>query len=384
MSEPRPFPVVVDVETTGFSNQDRVLEIAVVQLDPDTGETVDEYDTLVQPNREVGPTFVHGVTPSMVELAPTFDEILADLARRLHGGILAGHNLAFDRRFLGNEFERSRVPADWGDGLCTLKHTRQKLTVACEARGIEHDQPHRALADARATAALLRHLRLFPSSGARPVHIGFVEQRPGARTVRRDLVDPGSRPMPRIVSRAHYPHCDEAVLQYLDALDQVLDDGVLDEGERADLEELAAEWKIPESVRREAHRTYLESVIAAAQRDGVITGAEHSLIRNIARQLGIPAAEAPEVTRLPEVLVLAAGMGVCFTGTAVIAGETRNRAFLEELATNARLEPVPRVTRTGCQVLVAADVSSASGKAREARRLGIPILSAAEFVAKFG
>lgn len=384
MSDPKPFPVVVDVETTGFSNQDRVLEIAVVRLDPDTGETVDEYDTLVQPNREVGPTFVHGVTPSMVELAPTFDEILADLARRLQGGILVGHNLAFDRRFLGNEFERSRVPADWGDGLCTLKETRQKLTVACEARGIEHAQPHRALADARATADLLRCLDLHPSSGARPVHIGFVERRPGARTVRRDLVDPGSRPMPRIVSRAHYPHCDEAVLQYLDALDHGLDDGVLDDRERAALEELAAEWKIPESVRREAHRTYLESVIAAARRDGVITEAEHSLIRNIARQLGIPAAEVPEVTQLPEVLVLAAGMGVCFTGTAEIGGRLWERARLEELAENAALEPVPGVSRSGCQVLVAADVSSTSVKARQARRLGIPILSAAEFVAKFG
>lgn len=384
MSEPKPFPVVVEVETTGFSNRDRVLEIAVVRLDPDTGETVDEYDTLLQPNREVGPTFVHGITSSMVELAPTFDEILADLARRLQGGILVGHNLPFDRRFLRSEFERSRVPADWGDGLCTLKETRQKLTVACEARGIEHDQPHRALADARATAELFRRLRLSPSSGARPVHIGFVEQRPGARTVRRDLVDPGSRPMPRIVSRAHYPHCDEAVLQYLDALDQVLDDGVLDEGERSDLEELAAEWKIPESVRRDAHRTYLGSVIAAAQRDGVITEAEHSLIGNIARQLGIPATEVPEVTQLPEVLVLAAGMGVCFTGTADLEGHTWERARLEELAENAALETVPSVSRSRCQVLVAADVSSASGKARQARRLGIPILSVAEFVAKFG
>lgn len=383
MSESRPFPVVVDVETTGFSNRDRVVEIAVVRLDADTGETVDEYDTLVQPNRDLGPTFIHGVTPSMVELAPTFDEILADLARRLHGGILVAHNIGFDRRFLRNEFERGGVEADWGEGICTYRPTGQKLSVACQAYGIELRDAHRALADARATAELLRRLGFRPPRDARPIHIGFVERRPGARTVRRDLVAPGSRPMPRIVSRAHYPHCDEAVLQYLDALDHVLDDGILDDEERAALDELAAEWNLSESVRRQAHRTYLESVITAAKRDGVITEAEHRLIRNIARQLEIPEPEVPEVTQLPEILVLAAGMGVCFTGAAVIEGEACGRERLEELAASVELEPVPSVSRTRCQVLVAADVSSVSGKARQARRLGIPILSVAEFVTKF-
>ena len=65
-------PIVVDVETTGFGRQDKILEIAAIALDPTTWEIVDEYDTLINPQRDVGPTGVHGISASMVEAAPTF------------------------------------------------------------------------------------------------------------------------------------------------------------------------------------------------------------------------------------------------------------------------------------------------------------------------
>ena len=35
----RPKPVVVDVETTGFGAHDRIVEIAIITLDPETWET---------------------------------------------------------------------------------------------------------------------------------------------------------------------------------------------------------------------------------------------------------------------------------------------------------------------------------------------------------
>lgn len=78
----RPKPVVVDVETTGFGAHDRIVEIAVITLDPETWETEDEYDTLINPQRDVGPTGVHGVTAGMVELAPVFAEVLGPVSQR--------------------------------------------------------------------------------------------------------------------------------------------------------------------------------------------------------------------------------------------------------------------------------------------------------------
>ena len=124
-------PVVVfDCETTGLGRHDRIVEIAVVTLDPVTLEITDEYDTLVNPERDVGPVGLHGITPPMVEAAPVFEEVVAALARRLHGRTLVSHNLPFDVRMLRYEFERMGVAFSPGAGVCTQKATRQKLSAA--------------------------------------------------------------------------------------------------------------------------------------------------------------------------------------------------------------------------------------------------------------
>ena len=384
MSEKRPVPVVVDVETTGFASSDRIVEIAAVQLDPETWETVDEYDTLVQPERDVGPTGVHGITASMAELAPTFGEIVADVARLLHGSVIVAHNLPFDSRLLRSEFGRLGVTIDMGAGLCTLRATRQRLAIACDAHGIDLLHQHRALGDARATAELARALGIRDACReAMPVRIGYLRRKPGQRTLSRDLVTAGTNPMHRIVSRARYPHCDEALCQYLDALDWVLDDGVIDASERAAIRQLADEWNIPESARLDAHRSYFDNIVAAAKRDGVITRNEREVIANIARQLEIFDADIPAETAMPEVPELGIGSRVCFTGEAIVDGERWERDRLTALAAQAGFETVPAVTKKACDLLVAADVSSVSGKAKTARRFGIPIMSVSDFVAAY-
>ena len=87
-----------------------------------------------------------------------------------------------------------------------------------------------------------------------------------------------------------------------------------------------------------------------------------------------PQADAP--TTQPEpVQALEPGVKVCFTGEAAIT-----RAELEEIAAKAGLEPVPSVTKK-CGLLVAADPLSQSGKARTARKYGIPVIGADEFTA---
>lgn len=105
--------VVVDVETTGLYNNDRVVEVAAVTLSGE-GTILDEWDTLVNPERDVGPTAIHGVTASMVSAAPRFEEAAAALAGRLHGAILVAHNLVFDSRMLRNEYQRLGASMDPG------------------------------------------------------------------------------------------------------------------------------------------------------------------------------------------------------------------------------------------------------------------------------
>jgi DNA polymerase-3 subunit epsilon len=41
--------------------QNRIIEIAAIRVDG-SGTPLDEYATLVNPNRDLGPTDIHGIT----------------------------------------------------------------------------------------------------------------------------------------------------------------------------------------------------------------------------------------------------------------------------------------------------------------------------------
>ena len=376
--------VAIDCETTGFGARDRIVEIATVTLDPRTLEPVDEYDTLVNPERDVGPVGVHGITASMVEAAPVFGEVAAVVARRIDGAILAAHNLPFDTRMLGYEFARMGVSFDGGAGLCTLRATGAKLGIACARFGIALKLEHRALTDARATVELMRECGASGRSDARAATVGHVRGIQNPRTLRRQSRGEGVSDLVRIVSHAYYPYSDEVLLQYLDALDRTLDDRRIDDEEHAELVALADRLRISRDQRTEAHRAYVASIIAAARRDGIITEAERQLIRHVANALKLSDVAMPEVTDLPAASSFQQGMRVCFTGTVTVGGQPIARSVLERLAACAGLQPVRSVTKKACEILVAADVSTRSGKARKAHSYGIPVISVAGFLEQLG
>ncbi|GGL42718.1 3'-5' exonuclease [Planomonospora parontospora] len=159
--------VVVDVETTGFSpaKGDRICEIALVSLDED-GSTTDEWHSLVNPLRNTGASHVHRITDAMVADAPVIDEVLDEVWQRIAGRVLVAHNASFDLRFL-----KVLPGSHWvTETLCTqrlapgfLPDGKWTLAACCERAGITLRNAHSALADARATAELLRH---FMSRGA--------------------------------------------------------------------------------------------------------------------------------------------------------------------------------------------------------------------------
>jgi DNA polymerase III subunit epsilon len=67
---------VIDIETTGFSpaHHHRIVEIAVVLVD-DGGSLVYEWETLLNPQRDVGASEIHGLTAADVYAAPAFAQI---------------------------------------------------------------------------------------------------------------------------------------------------------------------------------------------------------------------------------------------------------------------------------------------------------------------
>ncbi|MBO9705935.1 MAG: DNA polymerase III subunit epsilon, partial [Arthrobacter sp.] len=95
---------VVDVETTGLvAGRDRVAEIGIVHVDPD-GTVRDRWETLVNPQRDLGPQRIHGIRAEQVRDAPLFLDVLPEIARRLEGRAFVAHNARFDHRFLTAEF----------------------------------------------------------------------------------------------------------------------------------------------------------------------------------------------------------------------------------------------------------------------------------------
>ena len=94
---------VVDVETTGLfpAKHDRIIEIAVVTV-TGSGEIIEEYVSLLNPGRDLGPVDIHGIRGADVVSAPRFEDIAGDVVDRLSGNMLAGHNVRYpaqpDRR----------------------------------------------------------------------------------------------------------------------------------------------------------------------------------------------------------------------------------------------------------------------------------------------
>lgn len=374
---------VVDVETTGLYSTDRVVEVAVVTVDR-SGSIVDEFDCLINPLRDPGPSWLHGLTPSALNGAPMFEDIALHLAALLDGAVVAAHNLRFDRRLLSHEFDRAGIDVDWGDGLDTLRAVGCKLDAACADYGIHLHGAHRALNDARATAQLL--IKVTDAfDGCRPV-VAYPLSGDIPRVVTRDGFTAEAIERPYVLQLARGVHTAVDLAPYVTLLDYAVADLKFDADERCELARLAEDMGLNEYSRLRAHKEFLNGLIEAALDDGVVTDEEFDQLCRIAALLELDDAVVSARTNpyrvMTETLELRSGMQVCFTGAAQWPnGKPLEREELEDCARRHRLEPVDSVTKKNCQLLVAADPASLSGKAKNAQKFGIPVASVADFLA---
>ena len=373
---------VVDCETTGLGRSDRIVELAIVTMVAETGEVLEEFETLVNPERDVGPVHIHGVTAEMAGWAPTFEEVAPVVASRLHRSTIVAHNLNFDLRMLQQEFSRSNRTIDWGVGICTLRLTGLRLGHAARAFGVPMGGHHRALSDARAAASLLWRLGDWPI-GTPCVFDGGVG-RTSCRTLRREAFGaPIDLPLRRWIRAACVPSSAEACVEYFDLLEHALADLHLSDEEAEELRGLQDRVGLRASQVRSMHSAYFESLCQAALADGVITDRERSVLRSVAASLGIPEQQIPETSRtvIPGPRSLPSGTRICFTGAAVGAdGGPILREWLEGVAASRGLQPVAAVTKKGCDLLVVADLATQSSKARKAREYAIPVIDVSEYL----
>jgi DNA polymerase-3 subunit epsilon len=390
---------VLDVETTGlWQRTDRIVEIAVVRLDQ-ACRTVDEWVTLVNPNRDLGPTSIHGITGRHVVDAPTFAEIAGDVVDHLADAIVVGHNVRFDIGFVCEEFARLGYELPAVDGLCTMELTSwlfdspRRLGDCCQHLGIAHEGSHSALGDARAAARLLGACLEGSRRAGQAVTIPaplpqalLPKLAASGRTQSRGAADAAPPSgclavlMRRLPASAAAVDADQgAVLAYADLLDRVVEDRRVTSNEIEALARHALSWNLTREAVHDIHRSYLTSLVAAALRDNVLTDAERADLDLVGQLLGLQdvvqtliGAARPAVRatlRTPTRRNEFAGKSVCFTGESVcfFHGERLDRPTQELLAAGRGLVVAPRVTRN-LNLLVLADPYSLSGKARKAEQ----------------
>lgn len=94
----------LDLEGTGAQDRDdeAILEIAVVPITDGQPDLASAYCTLVHPERAVPrqPWVSPGLTTAALAHAPIITDIEPELARRLDGAFIVGHNVGVDWRLL--------------------------------------------------------------------------------------------------------------------------------------------------------------------------------------------------------------------------------------------------------------------------------------------
>lgn len=178
--------VALDLEGSGGQDRDgeAILEIALVPLVAGRPAVVDACWTLINPGRPIParPWVSPGLTDAVLQRAPHLERVAPEIARRVDGRIIVGHNVGVDWRLLQRRIP-DVAPAGVLDTLRLTRHLRLGprlgLGALLERLGltatVDHlaagSRPHRALWDAVGAGALLHAL----ASQAWPASIGIKE-----------------------------------------------------------------------------------------------------------------------------------------------------------------------------------------------------------------
>lgn len=157
---------IVDVETTGgHASGHAMTEIAIVLHDGI--KVVDNYSKLLNPKQHIPLNIqtLTGITPDMVEDAPTFPEVAEEIREFLGDHIFVAHNVNFDYSFVKSAF--AQVGIDYNPRrMCSVRYARRvekglksySLGNLCKHFNVDNEAAHRAWGDATATAKIMEYL----------------------------------------------------------------------------------------------------------------------------------------------------------------------------------------------------------------------------------
>jgi DNA polymerase-3 subunit epsilon len=371
---------VLDFETTGLfpGGHDRVVEIGIVHIDIN-GVIEGTWDTLVNPQRDLGKQSIHHINASDILDAPTFAQAAPELVELLSGRVLVAHNAQFDTGFLDEEFTRiGYTPNVPFAVLCTMllaaditPGAGRSLADCCSHFDIRIDGAHRAHGDAEATAQLLgEYIHATPRESLWADAVASASAAwtpiPGERTPWKprpaaDHVPPHF--LERIAIRLPEHAGPEAEQSYLALLDRILIDHHISAHEADDLVQLANSLELGRVACERLQLAYFQALVIIPEPE-------------IQKSLTPPDAGTVDPELLEEVLAIQLAEFKLRVGDLVVLSGAMIRPR-EDWA--AELESLDLVwinyINKKVRVLAAADPDSLSGKAAKARDYGISIVS---------
>ncbi len=148
--------IFLDIETTGGSaRSSRITEIGALRVE--NGEVVRTFSKLINPEQSI-PSYITrltGISNSMVQNAPIFNEISDELTEFMEGSIFAAHYVQFDYGFIKQEYNRMGKQFAM-DRLCSVRLSRRLypaqprhgLDSVIRRLGVKVHNRHRAFDDA--------------------------------------------------------------------------------------------------------------------------------------------------------------------------------------------------------------------------------------------
>lgn len=168
----------IDIETTGFDiERQEIIEIGCVivqQKNGVVGEIIEEFELKIKPERlnEADPEAlaINGYNEAAWMFAVDLPQAMQLFAEKTKDCVMVAHNIAFDYSFIAKAFATTGVEDQlYYAKLDTISYamaklsnnpevTRFSLGALCERYGVENERAHTALADARATLEVYKHL----------------------------------------------------------------------------------------------------------------------------------------------------------------------------------------------------------------------------------
>lgn len=154
--------VALDLETTGLDIQnDSIIEIGAVKIKD--GQIIDEYTQLVNPGFEIPAetSRITGIYQDDLRSAPMLPQVLPNIREFVGNMPIIAHNVSFDIGFMHRFGSfKDNLPIDTVElsSILLPRMARYNLGILTSTLGIQLENAHRALDDARATALLYWHL----------------------------------------------------------------------------------------------------------------------------------------------------------------------------------------------------------------------------------